>query len=504
LNERFPKFKVPEKITPMEKFVFKYFSTRKEVNFLANLSWPLPQFQREIYWVLQNDHVYNKAIIVSPRGFGKSIVVDFFSPLYDIYVRSNKELAGYHYNPAILDGIMIITSSDLLRETWMMRLMTEIQTNPLLLDHFGDMCSKDATGGRWSTSNFITLNGIDVNAISIQSSSVRGPHPGRSILDDIENREQAASEVQSKYIEDLIRGDVMGQLRNKRASFVWIGTFIEQECVLAQAYNGKGWGDEFFRIKHSALDKDDKSIWEAEFPTEKLIQERHDDYRHFMAEKMNEPLTSENPIVLRDSFRFFKQENLPTNMYKILAIDPALEEKSKNDFTAMVCLGVCMAGKDRLNVYVLDADQGRWNSDAKVKRIFEMYRAYRPDDILVEKAGQQKFFEDLLRVKAKDYGYYLPIHKTDELTKPYKSKVARLTAVAHVFENGYVHFREAGQDDLMDELVKFPAGRHDDYVDAMSMALARVLQLQEQVMDEAMDMKIDESQYEPAMSMVGI
>jgi hypothetical protein len=164
----------------MEKFVFKYFSNRKEVNFLSDLSWPLPHFHREIYWLLQNDHVYNKSIIVSPRGYGKSIIVDFFDVLYDIYIRSNKEVAGYYYNPAILDGIMLITSSDLLREQWMTRLMSEMQTNPLLLEHFGDLCSKDAIGGKWATDKFITLNGIEVNAISIQSSSARGPHPGKA------------------------------------------------------------------------------------------------------------------------------------------------------------------------------------------------------------------------------------------------------------------------------------------------------------------------------------
>jgi predicted phage terminase large subunit-like protein len=60
--------------------------------------------------------------------------------------------------------------------------------------------------------------------------------------------------------------------------------------------------------------------------------------------------------------------------------------------------------------------------------------------------------------------------------KPETDKQTRLFTCAPQFESGSVFFSEPAQkmlwvEDLVDELLAFPGGRHDDQVDSISQAL---------------------------------
>lgn len=509
MNENFPKLIVPSAKTPMEIFVEDYFP-----HWLKQKSAPI---HREMAWILQNPTKYPKVIYVAPRGFAKSVWLLFFDTMYDILIRSNPSFGPTipgtdKPNPNYLKGIfdpnlnfeIIIEATSDLACDWLRVIKQELQSNPRILEDFGDISTEGIQGEKWSDDTITTKTGFTLMAKG-RGSAIRGKHPQKVKIDDLEDDESAASADQCKKITNWLRATVSGMLIEGNPQIIWDGTIIAKDCVIDSAFDGKDWDDSWFRIKHGCYDADNNSIWPEKYPNDWLDAKLSEiKIVAFSAEYLNLPMSSENPIITRDTFRFYKQEDLPTNMYVILAVDPALEDKDKNDYTAFVCLGVCMAGPKKMNIYVLDADQDRWNSDGKVKRFFEMYKAYHPDDNLVEKAGQQKFFEDLLKEKSKDWGFYVRFHPTDELTKPYKSKVARLTAVAHIFEGGYVHFREAGQDDLMNQLVTFPGGRHDDLVDAMSMALARALLLHDQIMNEDTEEQVDEAKYAPAIPVLGM
>jgi phage terminase large subunit-like protein len=56
-----------------------------------------------------------------------------------------------------------------------------------------------------------------------------------------------------------------------------------------------------------------------------------------------------------------------------------------------------------------------------------------------------------------------------------QDKIARLNAVADMFASGQVWFPEtAWASQTVEEILAFPAGEHDDEVDTMTLALARV------------------------------
>jgi predicted phage terminase large subunit-like protein len=56
-----------------------------------------------------------------------------------------------------------------------------------------------------------------------------------------------------------------------------------------------------------------------------------------------------------------------------------------------------------------------------------------------------------------------------------QDKIARLNSVSDMFAAGHVWFPEnAWASATVEEILAFPAGEHDDEVDAMTLALARV------------------------------
>ena len=56
-------------------------------------------------------------------------------------------------------------------------------------------------------------------------------------------------------------------------------------------------------------------------------------------------------------------------------------------------------------------------------------------------------------------------------------KISRLNAVSDIFASGRVWTPETRwAEEVVEEVASFPAGEHDDYVDSVSMALARFRQ----------------------------
>ena len=92
-----------------------------------------------------------------------------------------------------------------------------------------------------------------------------------------------------------------------------------------------------------------------------------------------------------------------------------------------------------------------------------------PMTLIVEKkaSGAPLIYE--LRQMGLVVGEYTPSRGQD--------KIARLNSVSDMFSSGMVWApRTRWAEDVIDEVASFPAGRHDDYVDSVTLALMRVRQ----------------------------
>ena len=100
----------------------------------------------------------------------------------------------------------------------------------------------------------------------------------------------------------------------------------------------------------------------------------------------------------------------------------------------------------------------------------ETCRTYKASTLLIEdKAAGHSVAQELARLYgAEDWAV--------NLINPKGDKVARVYSIQHLFSNGQVYapLDRAWCQAMIDEVTAFPRGRHDDRVDALSMALSHL------------------------------
>lgn len=154
------------------------------------------------------------------------------------------------------------------------------------------------------------------------------------------------------------------------------------------------------------------------------------------------------------------QEDAPdVGGFLLQAYDTAFSEKRTADYTAGVTI------RAEKNCYrVLDVLKRRMEYPALKGTVVGNALAYEADAVLIEDIGSGKSLGQDLKNET-----LLPIVEW----KPDKDKVTRANAITGLLASGKVKFpRNAPwMSDFLMELQQFPAGAHDDQVDALTMAL---------------------------------
>lgn len=500
MNENFPEIRVPEitfikdgkgnivdatGFSPMEKFVGRYLKHYLVDRFGKPVT--SPRFHREAYYVYSYPEIYPKSIWVAPRGFAKSTLNQFFATLYYAIVTKT-------FGEQLLIGAV-----QGLAERWLAKIKAELTNNDKLINDFGELSTEKDKNGKWAADEILLTNGERVVARGV-GGSMRGLHPRRLAPDDLESDELARSQAQVEKTEDWLRGTVIPMQREEGGVISWTGTFIDEDSVLRRAFYKKGWDDSWYRMIHSAAVDDNgepawpgNSIWPEAFSNEFLrVRAREITLRIFMAEYMNMPISSLNPIFRREWIEYFEEKDLPEFMMIILAVDPAISEKDINDETAVIALGVDMSPKRPTeNIYILDADHGHWSITDSVRRILEMYRRYKAKYVVVETIAFQQALVSALQREARDQQYFMEITEV----KPFKDKVTRAKSVSPLLEQGHVKFRKE-QEDLIGQMLAFPRkGAPKDMVDALVHGLQNLIDNWQRVDDY-----YNEDQEEPTLA----
>ena len=147
---------------------------------------------------------------------------------------------------------------------------------------------------------------------------------------------------------------------------------------------------------------------------------------------------------------------------KILTVDPAVSTKETADYTAMVAAAVAPGGR----LLVLDVVREHLDGPSILPTAETVMRRWDVGELLVETVA----FQLTLFQEARRRG--LPVRKL----RADRDKVARALPLAARLEAGSVFFLQGSDwiDELDRELRAFPAGLHDDQVDALAYAAAEV------------------------------
>ncbi|HEV3143094.1 MAG TPA: phage terminase large subunit [Gemmataceae bacterium] len=158
----------------------------------------------------------------------------------------------------------------------------------------------------------------------------------------------------------------------------------------------------------------------------------------------------------------------------VLAVDPAVSKKRTADASALVTL---VKGPDG-RVRCLEALARRVSAPELVQLIDDAERRWQPDVILFESNAAFKGIKDLM-VRHARFGSKVKeiVHSRDKHARMH-SFSARVQNGAFLLrgENGVV---DPGQQELLDEMLAFPVGDHDDLVDAAAFGSAYLLDMRE-------------------------
>ena len=153
----------------------------------------------------------------------------------------------------------------------------------------------------------------------------------------------------------------------------------------------------------------------------------------------------------------------PKKPYKIIfGLDLALSIQ-KGDFTV---IAVCAITPDG-HLHLIDLYRQQVSPETSAQKMLELCKLYRPAHIVADDDNSTKMWMRLAVDWAKRQGIPLPMKLTKMSNKDKEMRAAPLRGFAyqarcHILQKSWTS-------DVLDELSKFPGGRHDDIVDAFAL-----------------------------------
>lgn len=204
-------------------------------------------------------------------------------------------------------------------------------------------------------------------------------------------------------------------------------------------------------------------LWPQRFSKSYLHGLRQRDPLGFSALYQCSPAPPEGILFTQDCLRTYQMNELPKNLRVYMASDHAVSTKEQRDKNCIIAGG-------------LDADDNLWilpdifwrqaTADQVVEGMLNMIQTHRPLIWWAEGGAIGRSLGPFLRKRMQEESIYCAIH---EVT-PAADKLTRAQAIHGRAMMGKVFFPAfAGWwTEARDELMKFPTGTHDDFVDALA------------------------------------
>jgi len=213
-------------------------------------------------------------------------------------------------------------------------------------------------------------------------------------------------------------------------------------------------------------------LWPERFDMEFMEAQRRLDPRGFSALYQGRPTAEDGDLFRRENIKYYNRKDLPEDMRVYAASDHAVGvDRTRNDATCLLVVGV-----DRNDdIYLLDCWWEKQPTDKVVDAMLDLMRRWKPLLWWAEKGHISKAIGPFLRKRMGEEKVYCRI---EEVT-PVANKVQRAQSILGRMAMNKVLFpkHSVWTQKATDEILKFPNGRHDDFVDTLAwigMGLARL------------------------------
>jgi len=391
---------------------------------------------------------------VEPRGHGKTTRAEAYL-LWNALFKKAK-------------NIVIIAASQPSAEEILENIKLEVEENEKILEDFGDVRGDKWKGERLKFKNGVNITGKGIDG-SLRGMRKRESRPDLILCDDVLKDTDAESPSKREKIYRRFKRTII-PMADRDAFIIFTNTILHHDDLpsrlLKEVKEGKL--KDWFAVKFKAIFKDEngkeKALWNDYWSLDRLYQRKTEiGSIAFATEYLNEPLSEEDMVFKPEWFQYYEPTEIVNKRLDIvMAVDPATGKKT-GDYSAIV-----VAGKDKESgiIYVLDAFGDKISDLKLINKIVEFYLKYNPRIIIFEEVVFQEIYKNQVMREASRQGVHLPIKGI----KPKVSKEMRIQKLSPLVENGLLRFKKS-QKLLIDQMIEFPKGSHDDLPDALAYAI---------------------------------
>ena len=413
-------------------------------------------FQKELFRLTEQEEAMN-LFVCAFRGSSKSTIMTMSYPIWAILGKQQKRF------------VLILCQTKTQAKQHMINLKRELESNQLLKNDLGPF---EEESDEWGSSSlvFSNLNARITAASSEQSirGLRHGPYrPDLIIGDDVEDLSSTRTREGRDKTYQWLTGEVI-PAGDKKTRLVMIGNLLHEDSILMRLRRSLDEG----RIKgafrfYPLIDKDEKIAWPGKYPTlEEIEEERKKSGNEisWQREFLLKIIPNEDQIIHRDWIRYY--DVLPTeeNHKTIIAVDLAISEKTHADFTAIVTMIIYKRKNDFCGFILPNPIKRKMEFPETVAVIKKQYEAVSISYDDVEIIVEEVFYQGAVPQQLKNENY------PAEGFKVSGDKHSRLVMVSNLVKNGNIMFPREGAEELISQLVNFGSERHDDLVDAFTIA----------------------------------
>lgn len=347
-------------------------------------------------------------------------------------------------------------------------IIVHLQTNNKLKNDFWELFPKqrveNETVQKKSIPEFITSNWIKVKANSIWesprwlmfSNKEWNYRPDLLVLDDIDVDKSVNNidTIEKNYL--WIKWELLGGI-SQDCQIIFLWNTIKSDWIVPRFEidykNSNDW-----IIRNKSIIENWVITWNERFSEDDLKKRKSMLWEiSYNQNYLLIPFSWWETIIKRDQIKYYNYEVKFEKI--IIAIDPAISEKTKSDPFA-----ICITWISDWNYYIIEAlelKEKQKDPFKAVEIIKQLYIKYKANYIIVETVAFQQVMSRLLKNE------WLA---TKEV-KPHKDKITRLMEKQFLFEQWKVYFYPDNTDDLVKQLLDFPNVLHDDLVDVLVYSL---------------------------------
>lgn len=190
----------------------------------------------------------------------------------------------------------------------------------------------------------------------------------------------------------------------------------------------------------------------------------------FSANFENDPVPQEFATFKREWLERYWTHPLPDGLRVTMTVDPAVSEERWAAYSAITAVGFDSVSQRR---YSLRAWRGKVSEVELIRQLFTIYeellaQELAPQVLGFEDVALQRIYRTIIHAEEERRGYQLPLRMLRR--DPRRTKHLHIGALVPTMEEGLWFFRP-DQDELIDELLRYPKGRSNDLIDSLAYHL---------------------------------